>query len=618
MSEELDDLLKRIKQKHLSGQASESPTPKKKAGKLSEWFYKIADIIGDFLENHTKAVMIVLACLMIVLIGIFLLARDYLTKRQNYPERNVLFRSTNVVYIAGGSEEKGAENADRLSETQVYEGGVESKVGTYLFMTTRESRDDIEYFNMDNSQKIRIASATKKPEIVQAGLRLGGSLNFKEQFAEIILSQESKTPQSYRVYKFVPERGLQEIEVTTVEYDDGTTTLENRMTELREYILGWFWGKQFRRGTHLEQYIIPGNEKLVQDFHESIAILDSQQTIGQSDREQKVRQVMRLSKQIATSPIYITYNDGFFDLLPQESTIYFAYKPTWFERLKDSFLGKSKHIRLRAENYRDLFPGSYPLLRNIHFGKGDNVVYPFNKYNNGGYIIKDAYGKLAQIDIQDFILFYGQDVLYSYYLDLNGDGELDKKSELIGTVLCRTTHDDRINLEKLIGEGRPKTDVTSTTHYSFMAPSNDFEQGLEYFKLCGYLESMLPDQVNHGFGKHSLLGYINQQRSDMILFNDLTIENMSRALTQESTLVAKYDLIKALIAARRPYAEKMAGAFGIAEQFTGQFEPSSQLVERRDWRNIIRVIVVLVIVGGIIIIRKREKRPETPGTEFGT
>ena len=234
--------------------------------------------------------------------------------------------------------------------------------------------------------------------------------------------------------------------------------------------------------------------------------MDSQQTIEQAERERILGKAIELSEQIPTTPIYLTYEDGFFDILPQESTIYLAHKPGYFERVKDAFSGKSEHIRLRVESYPDLFPGQYPLLRNIHFGKGDNVVYPFDKYNNGGYVMYDGYGKLAQIDIRDFILFYGQDVVYSYYFDLNGDGKLDKTTELIGTVLCRTTHDDRINLEKLVGEGRPKTDVTFTSHYSFMAPTNDFEQGIAYFNLCGYVESMLPDQLNRGFGKHSLLG----------------------------------------------------------------------------------------------------------------
>ena len=475
MSQEFDDLLKRIEEKHLSGQTPASQETQKKKGGVSRALYRLADTLGEFLEQHTKAVTMVVGLVMILLVGVFLLAEDYLTKRQNYPERNVLFRSTNVVYIAGGSEEKGTENTDELTETQFYEGGLESKVGTYLFTTTRERRDDIEFFNMDNSQKIRIASATKKPEIVQAGLRIGGSLNFKEQLAEIILSEESKTPQSYHVYKFIPERGSEEIEVTVVEQADGSTTLENRMTEKREYVLGWLWGKTFRRGTHLEQYIVTRqNQNTVQEFHESIRMLDSQQTFEQAAREQKIRHVMELSQQIDTTPIYITYEDGFVDLLPQDSTNYLAYKPTLFERMQDNFLGKSPHIRLRVENYTDLLPGRYPLLHTLHFGEGDNVVYPFNKYNNGGYVIHDKYGKLAQIDIQDFILFYGQDVLYSYYLDLNGNGKLEKETELIGTVLGRTTHDDRVQLEELIGKGKPKADVTFTTHYSFMVPGSGF------------------------------------------------------------------------------------------------------------------------------------------------
>ena len=610
MPEELDDLLERIQKKHLGEQHTKEA---EKTGKISSMFNTLAEAIGGFLSRHKKGVFIGVLCILVVLTGVFFLARDYLIKRQNYPERNVLFRATNVVYLSGGSEEKGTKSVDQISETQVYEGGVESKVGTYLFMTTRELRDDIEYFNMDNSQKIRIASATRKPEVVQAGLRIGGSLNFKEQFSEIVANEDSKAPQSYRVYKFLPERGTKEIEVTVVSYADGTTKMENRMTELREFGIGWLWGKEFRDGTHLEQYISSSeNAKSFDQFYEYIRILDSQQTVNRAEREKMIRHVMELSELIETTPIYITHEDGFLDLLPQESTIYFAYKPGFWERVKDALIGKSDHVRLRVESYPDLFPGRYPLLRKFHIGTGDNVVYPFDKYNHGGYKLRDQYGDLAQIDIQDFILFYGQDVLYSYYFDLNGDGKLDKDTELIGTVLYRTTHDDRVDLEQLVGKGKPKTDVTFTTHYSFMAPDNDFTKGIAYFNLCGYIESMLPDQVNRGFGKHSLLGYINQQRSDIMLFNDLNIENMSRALTQESTLVAKYDIVKALIAAKRPYAEEVSKAFGVAELFSGQFQPSSQLIERRDWRGIGGIILICIILAGGIVMIKRGNSSDPP------
>ncbi len=86
-------------------------------------------------------------------------------------------------------------------------------------------------------------------------------------------------------------------------------------------------------------------------------------------------------------------------------------------------------------------------------------------------------------------------------------------------------------MEKLVGEGRPKNDILLTSLF-FHGPTNDFEQGIACFNLCGYVESMMPDQQNRGFGKHSFLGYINQHRSfDVMLFRDLTVENMSRALT---------------------------------------------------------------------------------------
>ena len=608
MSHEQDDLLKRIEEKHLSS-ARNAPENAGWRDKITSALRKAGDAVGGWLERHTKLVTIGLAVMMAAFVLVFLLAKDYLTKRQNFPERNVLFRATNVLYVSGGSEVKGTKSTDQLSETQVYEGGLESKIGTFLFTTTREIRDDIEYFNMDNSQKIRVASATRKPEVVQAGLRLGGSLNFKEQYAQIIVGQRAKAPQSYRVYKFVPERGMKELEVTIIGDAEHVMTMENRMIETREYGLGWLWGKEFRRGTRLEQFAqTPDNQKRRTQFQEAIKILDSPHTADPSARERTIREAMNIAQKAETTPIYITAEDGFFDIFPQGSTVYFAHKPGRFERMKDALLGASQHVRLRVDSYLDLFPGYYPFLSHIRLGKDNNIAYPFNKNNNGGYLIRDKYGKLAQIDIRDFWLFYGQDVLYSYYFDLNGDGKLDKSAELIGTVLCRTTHDDKVELEKLVGEGRPKTDVTFAAHYSFMAPDNDLQKGKALFELCGYIESMLPDQMNRGFGKHSLLGFINTHRSDIMLFDELTIENMSRALTQESTLVAKYDIVKFLIAARRPYAEEVANAFGVADRFAGQYQTSELLKERRDWGGIIGLTLACgIIAAGVALFRRKKK-----------
>ncbi len=558
-----------------------------------------------------KTALIGSAVAAIGLIPSYYLAKDFLLKRQNYPERNVLYRSSNVVHVSGGSEIKGERNTDRESEIKVYEGGEESKVGTYLFRTVRELRDDIEYFNMDDSQKIRIASATRKPENVQAGLHLRGSLTFKEQLAEIITGKETKSPQKYMTYDFVPERGLQEKEITVVMHQDHRRTLENRMTEVRSFPFGWMFGKEFRAGTFLESYVhSPKNLQNMDGFLALIKELNSRETEDISKREAMMEKVLTFEdERLERFPTISSFEDGIFDILPQGSTIYLGYKPGSFERMKHTLgFGGHDHHRLRVDTYWDLWPGNIPILNKISFGSGDNIAYPFDKYNNGGYILRDAYGDLAQIDIKDFILYYGQDVVYSYYLDLNGDGRIDKEHELLGHVLCRTTHDEKINLEKLIGEGKPKNDISFTVHYSFMGPDEDHAKGRNYFNLCGYLESFIPDQINRGYGKHSLLGYINESRGDIMLYRDLAIENVSRAMTEESTLVAPHDVIRVLIAAQRPYAEDVAHLFGIAQDFSGKYTSSPLAVERTEYGPLPGVGVGILAGVGFLYYRKRRKQ----------
>ena len=86
---------------------------------------------------------------------------------------------------------------------------------------------------------------------------------------------------------------------------------------------------------------------------------------------------------------------------------------------------------------------------------------------------------------------------------------------------------------------------------------------------------------------------------------------MSRALTQESTLVARYDIVKAMIAAKRPYAQQLAERYNIAEQFAGQYQTSAQLVERRDWSMMFKTALgIFVVIGAWILIRHEKKEKE--------
>jgi hypothetical protein len=527
-----------------------------------------------------------LIALSILSIPTFFLFKDFVTKRQNYPERNVLFRSSNTTYLAGVRGKEETKHVDEESINKFYSGGAgESKVGTYLMETTREERGDIEYYNMDNSQKIRIASATQKPEEFQAGLRIGGSLNFREQFAEIVLGSKSKAAQKYMVYKFAPERGFKEKDVDVIENEDSSREMVNRLTEYRTFPLGWIFGKNlYRAGTSLENYIdTTENQLLFREFLNKVKVLDSTEAVNKSKREKLAYEIIDLEEKIKHKTTYSTFEDGLFKIFPQGGTLYLGENPKFLERAKNFWgFGRDKHKRIVVKNHWDLWPGFYPFINGLSFGSGDNRLYPFDKYNNGGYTLVDKFGKLCEIDIKDFIMFYGQDVLYSYYLDLNGDGKLDRKNEMIGKVICRTTHDERMELKKLSQGKTPASDLTLTINYSFMAPDKDTEKGMKYFKLCAYMESMIPDQIHRGFGKHSLMGFINDQRSDLMLFNELNLQNMSRALTQESTLVAEYDIIRVLNAAKRPYAEELAKTYGIDEYFKGQYQTSDLLHERAN------------------------------------
>ncbi|MBI5804105.1 hypothetical protein HY450_02585 [Candidatus Pacearchaeota archaeon] len=548
-------------------------------------------------------------------------ARDYLMKRQDYPERNVLFRSSNITNIAGNVGEGTDARADRESTTKFYEGGGgESKVGTYLCETIREIRGDAETFNMDNSQKIRIASAIQKPEIFQAGLSIGGSLNYREQFAEIVVGtgEKSKAPQKYMVYKISPERGSKDKDIDVRENVDGTKEIINRLIELRGFPLGFLFGKHYRTGTVLEDYgKDPKNKKLEKEVLEKIKVLDSQAARDASTRERILEELTVLEEQMENITTYSTFEDGFLKVLPQDSVSYLGSYPSITERIKHwAGFGRKERHRLAIENNLDLWPGYFPLLSELSIGSGKDRVYPFDKYNNGGYTIKDKYGKIGSIEIEDFMLRYGQDVLYSYFLDLNGDGELDKEKELIGQVLCRMTHDERRTLEESISGKKQDRNFTYTINFSFMAPDNDLKKGMEYFRHCAQMETMMPDQIHRGNGQHSLLLLINDQRSDLILYDDLSIQNMSRALTQESTLAAKYDIIKILNATQRPYAHELAQLYGVEKEFEGQYASSPLLHKRIELGPLPGIALTLCsIAGGLYYLRKRCSAPKKSASE---
>ena len=555
------------------------------------------------------------ALLITPIAGYFVL--DYSTKRNDYPIRNTLVNTRYKVDVAGNKEKRAAEKSDRETVIKYHEGGsIESKLGIQVAETKRDIRGNIENYSMYNEENARVIRSALKNERFQAGWRLGGATTYKEQFSDIAENAVPLKPnmsRKYMLYKVDPERGFKQNDIDVVEFpierglsenepgiieerkdENGNTVKDvrvmvNRLVESRN-LLGFLYGSHYRSGTLLQDFLnTPQNKKLAQEFLAKTQVLDNEESTGTLKREELVNRLLDIEQEMDRETIYSSSEDGFFKILPQGSTIYLGEDPSFLKRAKHYWLGPTRNEsnRLRVDNSWDFFPfgltpGNYPLLDSIPFGSGRDRSYPFDKYNNGGYTLRDKFGDIAKIEFKDFWFNYGQDVVYNYYFDLNGDGVLDKEKELIGKVLCTPTHDEKAEIERLAAGIIPKNDLTFTTLFSFMAPDKDMKKGWDYFKLCAYTESIMADAVRRGYGQHSLLGIINDQRSDEMLRREPNIENISRALTTESILVAKHDIIRVLNAAKRPYSEEYATKWGIHDEFKGEYSSSPQLKEKTE------------------------------------
>ena len=91
----------------------------------------------------------------------------------------------------------------------------------------------------------------------------------------------------------------------------------------------------------------------------------------------------------------------------------------------------------------------------------------------------------------------------------------------------------------------------------------DSEKRDRDFLMCAYIESMMPDQLNRGYGKHSNLGHINEARSSIILYGKPSFTNLSRAVEFENSLVAAHDIYEVLYAGQRPFAKKFLEKSGV-------------------------------------------------------
>jgi len=577
MSDEINDMLDSIEIKHFSG----DEFPEKKPSKASFW--------------HVKRVietLVVLGALGLLIVGgggIWFFGMEYLTKRQDYPIRRVLYQCQESVYFAGGEETRTSSDADRENVTIITAGNSDgTKLGPLLGISKYEIADEVAHYQLEDEGKTRIVYGTAKRELVQAGLRFSGGTNFTEKYSELI-----GKPGKFLTYSFVSDRARRNIEINVLADEKGGRRVVNELVTYRSIPLGVLWGAEFRDRTELNEFPdIPENKVL---FPQLLGKIDHYNSQGLSDeeRESLVKSMLEIEEKLHKIPIYVSHEDGIVDYLPQESTTYLFLDPNNTERFK-SWIGTAPHpaagsgqpvyprkeddldfkaigisnpardlVRIRVENEWDLFPGNFWGLNKIEIGEQPNVIRPFSHRNNGGYVIKDGQGEIAKIEIKDFWLHYGNDLLYKYYLDKNADGEIDEEQELIGQVLYHVSRDEGSDIEKEIGEGEGKKDITQRVIYSFMAGS-DWDKRVEEFYLCNAIESFIVNELNRGFGKHSEIGWINSQRSTILLLQSRSSQNLARAMTPESSLVAKQDIVALMRATGRDYVEKYISDEGTA------------------------------------------------------
>lgn len=584
MSPSDEDLVRRVRRKYLADRGDERP-----GRRLASWLggavQRLLAAAGGAAARHPVFCASLLGLLALAGAVAFWFSYDFLTKRQSFPIRSVIFHAQEDIYYSGGDALENSNLIDRESSTTLVEGGSDvTKLGRLLGKVKRDVSDELAMYQIENENKRRLVHAWEKREVIQGGPRLRGSLTYVEQFGELI-----GQPGGFLSYSVLPERGYTERQLFVIESADGVKTCSGELIERRGW-LGLLGNDAYRARTELLEFpAVEANRRhcerllgVVQALHEIKASGDM------APRERLVSELLEVETGFERLPVYLSVEDGVFDWLPQESSVYLFASPSLGERIAlgvpvlggaaqpsagrrpvypqvpDGRLGPpaalellpsgAETARLRVENDWDLWPGGYAGLSGVALGSSPDVLRPFAHRNNGGYRLVDGLGEVARVEIVDFLLHYGLDVVYRYYLDKDADGRIDPEAELIGRVLYRTSRDESMDLEPLIGVGQEKKDVTQRALYTFMA-GQDWERRFEDLYLCNAIDTLMVDALNRGNGRHSLLANIKSQRSSFLLLKERNIANLGRALNLESGIVAKHDIVALLRAAGRDYVD---------------------------------------------------------------
>ncbi|MGV8086113.1 MAG: hypothetical protein ACP5N1_00645 [Candidatus Woesearchaeota archaeon] len=557
-----DDILKNIN-KHLDNK--NVTTKQKIGGKIG----KITSGIGNWFYDHKKATAIAGAVGVLGLAGLTWLGVESATTREDYPQRDVLYSVQQERFFAGGDEKSSADNSAKTYTSRIYLGSLEGEItrsNKNIATVEHKFENNFTQYLLKDENNNLIASGSTNREIIIPTISIYGrytSLQHTIEFSKANPIQGGMTILEIERDRVLPHRT--KIDVMTI---NGKKILYNKLTETKaipQGLLSQKWGRAMRRSTTLEKYTASQDDSEVKELitlWEEYNIKDS--TDSRSERMNLLDKILRVEKEISKKTVYNSMEDGIIDWMPEGSRVYLNHTSTFGERLRLNTTGEEGVLRIT--NHWDLWPGNFFGLNKWRYdGSNGEVFSLFDKYNNGGYTISDNIGDLAEIKIVDFLLKYDRDIVFEYYIDKNGDGKLNHKTELVGRVLYQQKGSQKATDPKTeIDKGQNKKDVTYDYLIAFMGGySSDSVERYNDFVKCGWIEAAMPDQINRGFGKHSYIGWVKDARGNIIVYNDRQPKNLSRIITEESPLTATEDIYKLLLETKRPYATKYGVETGL-------------------------------------------------------
>lgn len=440
------------------------------------------------------------------IVGLFLYF--YLTARLSYPERNVIYRVNESVSQSSNSTRY---HIDRSSQASISEGGLLSgetlqagdsdvRIKAIMCKSKRREKGDIDEYELLNTTYQKVAQASTKSEKSRAVFDISRS-NYIQNVAGLIDAHASTEEIKIITLENAPEIARSvNADTYTIDETSQKPLWRYRLTDGRRYF--GFLGDKYRYSTKLFE-----------------------KKAGADNKTPPANSGLDL--------IYHSAETGLFGIMPQGSNLYlFNEIPGYIQSVSDYLSDKKSSEEIYAfkiSQFWDAFP--WRIL-------------------NGGYVLSDSKGEVAKIKFEDFWFHYSDDVIYHYYLDLDGSGVIDETTEIIGKVLFSMAKSNETNTG---AEG--ETDYT--INYSFMAGYN-IKNAVNDFVLCGDIEAMMPDQIFDGFGQHSYLGYVEEKRDDIMLYLDRNTENLDRAIKEDDSLGFKTSILRLLLYAKRPYVTEIA------------------------------------------------------------